>query len=1337
MFNKSKFSKKAGEKVLNRLLAMLLVFALASGLFSHPVLAVESDDARHELPGLMQSPSSQGVEAVEVLTSTLSAPIGIKGFEEGWDTDPSAIISIAVQFRTPPSVALRLIQERGITHHSLDILPRGTFESQALSAHDAFGQQLAGLTGRGRMGQVEQESQHYRLFNGVFLRVPAGMVRDIAALPEVFLVTPNVPYFAIGQGLVDEPTVHPDIHLTTPAALTLDITPYSGVNPNFMRSMLDYFDMGYIHNNLGLTGDGIIVAVLDSGIDYNHPVFSQFLDGTGRIWGRNHVVDSNDAPNRPDPYDVMETTFTEHSTLWTSHGTHVSGIVAALAPGVEMRHYRVLGPGGWGTGPWIMNGIEAAHQDGAHVMNLSMGGPGNPWEAGAYALNLAMLDGVVVVVAAGNNGGVFDGQWRPVPFSIGIASSLVIAVGSAHTGGYWWYHDGQQPDRMARDSSNGPQNITFHIKPDIVAPGNGIFSSVPIFHHYPHDGTGGYDGLSGIAGTGYDGAYAVFPGSSMSAPAIAAIAALLLEANPGMEPFEVKARMMNTARPLADSDTMWNNQPYGVNTVGAGFVRPLEALTQNGNAFAVVYQEVAFGTGSGMEINPMASLSFGGLTGNYIGTLRTGTTASDELTVTIYNPGGTWTPTIYYHPLAAATLVLVSSDTSGAVHTFTYRLEIGENAPYGIHDGNLVFTSGGRRITLPFSAWLIDPFPPITMSRYSGMLRPILAAIPASGADDTRHAGAFSTMSDFIFSFIDPLNRGALPVEFYIRRIDVDEGNIIYPVHFDTFMGGPFIFRELVSSDGLAPGLYALFANVDSGDNIYVFNISEFIVTNTPPTIAFDRQVFSYESGATSIAITGSIFSAAHELAIERGISRVDAGDWAASRVFDYTFTRVLVPGTGTFAVDADGSFAFEYEPLDPLSMDEPMAIDAYAIDGFERRVDWGWAHHWLGALVSETGRAYYYGGVMPTPTPTPTPTPSPSPTPTPTPSPTPTPAPVITPTPTPVATPTPAPTPTSRPSPTLASTSSPTPTPEPPVDAKPTSPQDNHDSVIDKLEAITEDDAAIVILELAEGVNEMHFYPDTLGVLTEAEAVLELLTADGASVALPPDLLQEINDAGRNADDEPHGIIVISLERDESENPLVIASLTFNVLIDDYPIPSFETPARMTVDLTDIMPIEFNPYRMIVIDETGQRIVGTFDMVSGVFIFDTGIVGNFAIMYMEDLHRIRMQLGSTIIRDIAQDVTITMDTTPIIQSGRTLVPLRFAGEMLGATFDWNRETYEVTIWLNRQSLSFAIGEIVAGMDVPAQIIDSRTFVPLRFVGEYFGAIVMFDDDTRIIEIVL
>ncbi|MCL2572205.1 MAG: stalk domain-containing protein [Defluviitaleaceae bacterium] len=146
------------------------------------------------------------------------------------------------------------------------------------------------------------------------------------------------------------------------------------------------------------------------------------------------------------------------------------------------------------------------------------------------------------------------------------------------------------------------------------------------------------------------------------------------------------------------------------------------------------------------------------------------------------------------------------------------------------------------------------------------------------------------------------------------------------------------------------------------------------------------------------------------------------------------------------------------------------------------------------------------------------------------------------------------------------------------------------------------------------------------------------------------------------------------------------------------------------------------------------------------VFSVNTRNLGEFTVSYVANLRRLVLSLDSFTITDLAGNVPDhTMDIRPIILNNRALVPLRFIAEVLGAEVDWTNATsgrpLTVHLNLNGQTLNIPIGEITPqlsslGMDVPAQIIDGRTMVPLRFISEFFGAVVTWDGDTRGIEII-
>ena len=104
----------------------------------------------------------------------------------------------------------------------------------------------------------------------------------------------------------------------------------------------------------------------------------------------------------------------------------------------------------------------------------------------------------------------------------------------------------------------------------------------------------------------------------------------------------------------------------------------------------------------------------------------------------------------------------------------------------------------------------------------------------------------------------------------------------------------------------------------------------------------------------------------------------------------------------------------------------------------------------------------------------------------------------------------------------------------------------------------------------------------------------------------------------------------------------------------------------------------------------------------------------------------------------------LNSDVPPIIVDGRTLVPLRVIFEALGAKVNWNGDTQTVTAGKEGIALSLQIGSNVLfkngtyiTLDVPAQIVNDRTMVPVRAVAESFGADVSWDGNTRTVSVTL
>jgi hypothetical protein len=260
----------------------------------------------------------------------------------------------------------------------------------------------------------------------------------------------------------------------------------------------------------GYTGQDVIVAVVDTGVDYNHPdlnaniwVNSDEIAGNGIDDDGNGFVDDvrgwDFVQNDNDPMDLNR------------HGTHVAGIIAAedndsgitgVAPNATIMPVRVLNANGGGSYANVAAGIRYAVDNGANVINLSLGG-GFSSEMQS-AVQYATENGAVVVMAAGNGYGSQPG------FPANLANQWGIAVGAVDSA-----------KTMADFSDQaGIQPLNY-----VVAPGVDVYSTTP---------NNTYQSLSG---------------TSMATPHVAGVAALILSANPNLTPEQVESIIDETANP--------------------------------------------------------------------------------------------------------------------------------------------------------------------------------------------------------------------------------------------------------------------------------------------------------------------------------------------------------------------------------------------------------------------------------------------------------------------------------------------------------------------------------------------------------------------------------------------------------------------------------------------------------------------------------------------------------------------------------------------------------------------------------------------------------------------
>jgi minor extracellular serine protease Vpr len=144
-------------------------------------------------------------------------------------------------------------------------------------------------------------------------------------------------------------------------------------------------------HSLNFKGDGIKVAVIDTGVDYNHPDLFGF-GSNGKVIGGYDFVENDDSP--------LDT---------NGHGTEVTGIIAAngnlkgVAPNAKILAYRVSDTGNSVSSELIVNAIDRSVQDGANIINISLG-VNRTNDKIEDAINNAVKKGIIIIVAAGNSG---------------------------------------------------------------------------------------------------------------------------------------------------------------------------------------------------------------------------------------------------------------------------------------------------------------------------------------------------------------------------------------------------------------------------------------------------------------------------------------------------------------------------------------------------------------------------------------------------------------------------------------------------------------------------------------------------------------------------------------------------------------------------------------------------------------------------------------------------------------------------------------------------------------------------------------------------------------------
>lgn len=191
--------------------------------------------------------------------------------------------------------------------------------------------------------------------------------------------------------------------------------------------------------------------------------------------------------------------------------------------------------------------------------------------------------------------------------------------------------------------------------------------------------------------------------------------------------------------------------------------------------------------------------------------------------------------------------------------------------------------------------------------------------------------------------------------------------------------------------------------------------------------------------------------------------------------------------------------------------------------------------------------------------------------------------------------------------------------------------------------------------------------------------------------------------------------------------------------------ITQFAAPVAVTIDLSSLNLTEGEIARLtgvrLEVDEAGNLVPvelgGTYDSDSKTYTFYTDRFSLYSVM---QLHRPCLVL--TLIPG-SHEIVIngeirTTDVAAQVHDQRTMVPLRMVATAMGANVDWIAATRSVIVALDGQRVELTLGQLdpERGLDVPAQIIDGRTLVPLRYIAETLGATVNWHSDTNLVEII-
>ncbi|MDX2815704.1 S8 family serine peptidase [Streptomyces sp. PA03-5A] len=425
----------------------------------------------------------------------------------------------------------------------------------------------------------------------------------------------------------------------------------------------------------GNTGQGVKVAVLDTGISSTHP------DLAGKVEASENFSEAADADDH------------------AGHGTHVASTITGsgaasggryrgVAPGVRLLNGKVLDDNGRGWDSSILAGMEWAVQQGAKVVNMSLGsGPSDGTDLLSTKINeLSTASGTLFVVAAGNEGGTG---------TVSAPGTADAALTVAST---------TKQDTLSSFSSRGPRAGDFGLKPEISAPGEDI-TAARAPGAFPQDPG--------------DAQYVTLSGTSMATPHVAGAAAILAGEHPDWTGAQVKAALTGSAKVLEGIDVFSN---------GAGRLDVDRATTQTVRALTPAAGFGRLPWPHDPALPATAEVRYAN-DGDFTVTL--------QLALSVTTTGGAPAPAGLFS--ADATLTVPAHSTAGT----TIRVTAGPDST-GSYEGRLVATAGQTRLVTPVAAQVAEHTHTVTVKALD-------RSGTALGGDDTLAALQNDTTGTFYF----------------------------------------------------------------------------------------------------------------------------------------------------------------------------------------------------------------------------------------------------------------------------------------------------------------------------------------------------------------------------------------------------------------------------------------------------------------------------------------------------------------------------------------------------------------------------------------------------------